>query len=140
MKQNLPTQFDQADMTNIPRALHHPAVNRPVHPTHKLENSLWSFLELPGQSDESFRSVVAVSLSANSQNTVQPADFSANDPFHVALERLANDTWMDDGKGRWFYERARGSYEAAAVKASFTDVQKARFASVGSQRPTWQNT
>jgi len=42
--------------------------------------------------------VAAVSRSANSQNTVQPADFSANDPFHVALERLANDTWMADGK------------------------------------------
>ncbi|MGB8824112.1 MAG: hypothetical protein WCD25_12095, partial [Pseudolabrys sp.] len=55
MKQNLPTQFDQADMTNIPRAFHYPAVNRPVHLTHTLENSLWSFLELPGQSDESFR-------------------------------------------------------------------------------------
>ena len=55
MKQNLPTQFDQADMTNIPRAFHYPAENRPVHLTHKLENSLWPFLELPGQSDESFR-------------------------------------------------------------------------------------
>jgi hypothetical protein len=55
MKQNLPTQFDQADMTNIPRAFHYPAGNRAVYLTHKLENSLWSFLELPGQSDESFR-------------------------------------------------------------------------------------
>jgi hypothetical protein len=73
--------------------------------------------------------VAAVSRSANSQNTVQPADFSANDPFHVALERLANDTWMADGKSRWFYERARGSYDAAALKASFTNVQKTRFAS-----------
>jgi len=73
--------------------------------------------------------VGAVSRSANSQNTVQAADFSANDPFNVALERLANDTWMNDGKSRWFYERARGSYEAAALKASFTDQQKDRFAS-----------
>ena len=54
MKQNLPTQFDHADMTNITRAFHHPAVNRAVHLTHKLENSLWSFLGLPRQSDERF--------------------------------------------------------------------------------------
>ncbi|MGY3388773.1 hypothetical protein ACVWW6_001364 [Bradyrhizobium sp. USDA 3311] len=72
--------------------------------------------------------VAAVSKSANSQNTVQPADFSANDPFHVAVEKLANNTWLPDGKGRWFYERARGSYGAAELKASFAAAQKRRFA------------
>lgn len=72
--------------------------------------------------------VAAVSKSANSQNTVQPADFSANDPFHVAVEKLANNTWLSDGKGRWFYERARGSYGAAELKASFAAAQKRRFA------------
>ncbi|HZT26472.1 MAG TPA: AIPR family protein [Pseudolabrys sp.] len=71
--------------------------------------------------------VAAVSRSANSQNTVQPADFSANDPFHVAVEKLANNTWLADGKGRWFYERARGSYGAAELKASFAAAQKRRF-------------
>jgi hypothetical protein len=59
--------------------------------------------------------VSAVSRSANSQNTVQPADFSANEPFHVAVENLANNTWLPDGSGRWFYERARGSYRAARM-------------------------
>jgi len=72
--------------------------------------------------------VAAVSKSANSQNTVQPADFSANDPFHVTVEKLANNTWLSDGKGRWFYERARGSYGAAELKASFAAGQKRRFA------------
>lgn len=72
--------------------------------------------------------VAAVSKSANSQNTIQPADFSANDPFHVAVEKLANNTWLPDGKGRWFYERARGSYGAAELKASFAAAQKRRFA------------
>lgn len=72
--------------------------------------------------------VAAVSKSANSQNTVQPADFSANDPFHVTVEKLANNTWLPDGKGRWFYERARGSYGAAELKASFAAAQKRRFA------------
>jgi hypothetical protein len=59
--------------------------------------------------------VSAVSRSANSQNTVQPADFSANQPFHVAVENLANNVWIPDGSGRWFYERARGSYRAARM-------------------------
>jgi hypothetical protein len=59
--------------------------------------------------------VTAVSRSANSQNTVQPADFSANQPFHVAVENLANNVWIPDGSGRWFYERARGSYRAARM-------------------------
>lgn len=73
--------------------------------------------------------VASVSRSANSQNTVQPADFSANDPFHVAVEKLANNAWLPDGKGRWFYERARGSFGAAELKASFSKVQARRFAS-----------
>lgn len=72
--------------------------------------------------------VSAVSRSANSQNTVQPADFSANDPFHVTIEGLANNTWLADGKGRWFYERARGSYGAAEFKAAAGAAQKRRFA------------
>jgi hypothetical protein len=65
--------------------------------------------------------VSAVSKSANSQNTVQPADFSANEPFHVAVESLANNVWNPDGSGRWFYERARGSYGAAQAAAAFRE-------------------
>ena len=72
--------------------------------------------------------VMAISRSANSQNTVQPADFSANDPFHVAVDDLANNTWLLDGKSRWFYERARGSYGAAELKASFKATERRRFA------------
>lgn len=73
--------------------------------------------------------VAAVSRSANSQNTIQPADFSANDPFHVAVETLANNMWLPDQSGRWFYERARGSYGAAQFKASWRSGEKRRFAS-----------
>jgi hypothetical protein len=72
--------------------------------------------------------VAAISRFANSQNTVQPADFSANDPFHVTVETLANNTWLPDQSGRWFYERARGSYGAAELKASFGAGEKRRFA------------
>jgi len=50
--------------------------------------------------------VASISRAANRQNAVQLADFSANDSFHQQIENLANNTWLDDGKGRWFYERA----------------------------------
>ncbi|WP_313615932.1 AIPR family protein, partial [Rhizobium sp.] len=72
--------------------------------------------------------VSSVSRAANRQNTVQQADFSANDPFHQAVEELANNSWLDSGKGRWFYERARGSYLAAEQKASYraSDTQSFR--------------
>ena len=63
--------------------------------------------------------VSSISRAANRQNTVQLADFSANDPFHQKVEELANTTWLDDGKSRWFYERARGSYLAAEQKAAY---------------------
>ncbi|WP_174274386.1 AIPR family protein [Sphingomonas bacterium] len=72
--------------------------------------------------------VSSVSRAANRQNTVQLADFSASDPFHQEVETLANNMWLDDGRGRWFYERARGSYLAAEQKASYrkTDQQSFR--------------
>ncbi len=73
--------------------------------------------------------VTAISRSANSQNTVQPADFSANDPFHVRVEAMANNVWCPGGKTRWFYDRARGSYEAAQDRASGTAQRLRRFKS-----------
>jgi hypothetical protein len=71
--------------------------------------------------------VSAVSRSANSQNTVQPADFSANEPFHVAVENLANNVWIPGGGGRWFYERARGSYRAAKMALGTDSAASRRF-------------
>lgn len=64
--------------------------------------------------------VARISRSANTQNTVQPADFSANDPFHREVENLANNTWSPDGRARWFYERARGTYGVAEDMAEMT--------------------
>jgi hypothetical protein len=71
--------------------------------------------------------VSSISRAANRQNTVQLADFSANDPFHQQIETLANNTWLDDGKGRWFYERARGSYLAAEQKAAYRKTDHLAF-------------
>lgn len=62
--------------------------------------------------------VPRISEFANSQNTVKTADFSANDPFHIELQRLSRTTLAPAADGsqrstRWFYERARGQYADA---------------------------
>lgn len=65
--------------------------------------------------------VPRISEFANSQNKVNTADFSANDPFHVEIERLARTVWAPGKDGtsemtRWFYERARGQYADAFAR------------------------
>lgn len=55
--------------------------------------------------------VADISRYANSQNKVNASDLSANRPFHIAIEKLAMSTYCPDGFGRWFYERASGSYK-----------------------------
>lgn len=67
-----------------------------------------------------------ISKYANSQNTIQPADFSANEPFHVQIEKLADTTWCPDQRGRWFYERARGSYQVALFRDGDTPARLKR--------------
>lgn len=59
--------------------------------------------------------VSKISLYANSQNKVNTADFSANDPFHIKLEEFSRTIWAPAAPGvqhqtHWFYERARGQY------------------------------
>ncbi len=60
--------------------------------------------------------VPLISRYANSQTKVSFSDFSANDPFHVELERLSRQTWAptEESRGKsttkWYYERARGQY------------------------------
>lgn len=59
--------------------------------------------------------VPLISQYSNSQNKVQTADFSANDPFHREIEELSRTIWAPAQQGtqrqtRWYYERARGQY------------------------------
>lgn len=59
--------------------------------------------------------VPLISQYSNSQNKVQTADFSANDPFHRQIEELSRTIWAPALHGtqrqtRWYYERARGQY------------------------------
>jgi hypothetical protein len=71
--------------------------------------------------------VARVSRFANTQNVVQMADFSANEPFHVELERLSQRIWCPGEQGRWFYERARGQYQVAKSRLGATPAQLRRF-------------
>lgn len=74
--------------------------------------------------------VPRISLFANSQNKVQVADFSANDPFHRRLEELSRTIWAPAINGakpvNWFYERARGQY-ADMLSLETTTLRKKQF-------------
>ena len=71
--------------------------------------------------------VPKISRYANSQNVVSEADFSANDPYHIAVEQLSLTTWVPGEQGRWFYERARGQYQVAKNREAPTPAQKRKF-------------
>jgi len=75
--------------------------------------------------------VPLISRYANSQNKVNEADFSANDPLHVRIEHLSRTVWAPapDGtqrQSRWFYERARGQYQDEKNRAG-TPAKKKDF-------------
>ena len=61
-----------------------------------------------------------ISRYANTQNSVRQSDLSANKPFHIQMERLASTTYCPDGVGRWYYERAAGSYNTMLAREGGT--------------------
>ncbi len=67
--------------------------------------------------------VASISRYANSQNSVRQADLSANKPFHVEIEKLSNTVYCPDGIGRWFYERAAGSYNVLLAREGTTPAR-----------------
>lgn len=64
-----------------------------------------------------------ISRYANSQNSVKQSDLSANKPFHVDVEKLSLSTYCPDGIGRWFYERAAGSYNTMLIREGTTPAR-----------------
>lgn len=64
-----------------------------------------------------------ISRYANSQNSVKQSDLSANKPFHIEIERLADGIVCPDGVGRWFYERATGSYNTLLARQGTTPAK-----------------
>jgi hypothetical protein len=76
------------------------------------------------EDDSRDRLISNVSRYANSQNAVKLSDLSSNRPFHVQLEKLANDTWCPDGATRWFYERAAGAYNVMLLREGNTPAKR----------------
>lgn len=74
--------------------------------------------------------VPRISTFANTQNKIQVADFSANDPFHRRIEELSRTIWSPAQGGmkpqNWFYERARGQYADMLTRES-TPKRKKEF-------------
>lgn len=64
-----------------------------------------------------------ISRFANSQNAVSQSDLSANKPFHVEVEKLSLTVYCPDGVGRWFYERAAGSYNTLLSRDGATPAK-----------------
>jgi len=72
-------------------------------------------LTVPLSSETMVELVSAISRYSNSQNAVKVTDLSANQPYHVELEKLSRSVYTPvKGDGsvptRWYYERARGAY------------------------------
>jgi hypothetical protein len=83
--------------------------------------------------DKSDEMISNISKYANSQNKINMSDFSANDDYHIEMERLSRKIYVPSDKGKsnnkWFYERARGQYmvelnrqTTLATKKQFKDM------------------
>ncbi|MBF0886855.1 AIPR family protein [Gluconobacter sphaericus] len=64
---------------------------------------------------------------ANTQNPIQVADLSASDRFHQQFETLSESVWPPGEESRWFYERARGSYQMARNRYGSTPARRREF-------------
>lgn len=71
--------------------------------------------------------VRSISKYANSQNAVKGDDLEANQPWHVAFEKLSRSVWTPDAQSRWYYERSRGSYATSKAQASTTTAKRREF-------------
>lgn len=71
--------------------------------------------------------VPLISRYANSQNKVTDTDLQANHRFHVGLDLVAKREWTPDQTSKWFYERARGSYQTARNREGTTEGLKKKF-------------
>lgn len=77
---------------------------------------------------ESFEEVVHdIARYSNSQNKVSEVDLSANHPYHVAVERRSRAQWVPGEQSKWFYERARGSYQTERSRRARTKSERDKF-------------
>lgn len=76
--------------------------------------------------------VSRISRYSNTQNKVNDADFSANNPSLVAIERLSRYiltpiTENNNVQTYWFFERARGQYKTLRGREGFTKTRQIAF-------------
>ncbi|QDT57219.1 AIPR protein [Caulifigura coniformis] len=71
-----------------------------------------------------------ISQFANSQNPVKQSDLAANRPLQVEIEKLSMTTFCPDGVGRWYYERAAGSYHTMLAREGNTPATLRRLRTV----------
>lgn len=69
---------------------------------------------------------------SNSQNKVSETDFFANSPFHRRMEEISRRLLAPAAEGRqistkWYYERARGSFENERARANSSSALLRRF-------------
>lgn len=79
--------------------------------------------------DRSEDIVPRISLYANTQNKVDPADFSSNHPFHVRMEQFSRTVVFpakqcERHNSKWFYERSRGQILFSRSKLSIAQAKK----------------
>lgn len=76
--------------------------------------------------------VSRISKYANTQNKVNDADFTANNPALIAIEKISRYvltpiTLETNMQTCWFFERARGQYKTLRSKEGFTKSRQAAF-------------
>src|SRR5205823_1738205 len=71
--------------------------------------------------------VPQISRFSNSQNKVSEVDLRANHPYHIGIERVSLRQYAPGEKSKWFYERARGSYQTARAKKGTTTSERQKF-------------
>ncbi|MDO9154617.1 MAG: AIPR family protein, partial [Paludibacter sp.] len=83
--------------------------------------------------EEEYSLIVSrISQYANTQNKVNDADFSANNPFLIEFEKLSRYiltpiTEQSNLQTNWFFERARGQYKNIRLKDGFTKARMNQF-------------
>ncbi|MFO1089827.1 MAG: AIPR family protein [Hyphomicrobiales bacterium] len=79
------------------------------------------------QPDKLSEFVPLIARYSNTQNVIQTADLSANNDFHIQIERLSETVWCPGEEQRWFYERARGAYQVALARYGTTPARRREF-------------
>jgi hypothetical protein len=68
-----------------------------------------------------------ISRFSNTQNKVTEVDLRANHIYHIGIERISRRLWAPGEQSKWFYERARGSYQTERAKKGTTAAARQKF-------------